>query len=71
MQRKTETLISALGDEPSKKLYNYVDSGHVNYPNGLNDDTHLNVEGAKAFAGLVALGIKETKTGLAKHLLKK
>lgn len=70
MQRKTEKLVSALGDEPSKKIYNHVDSGHVNYPKGLKDNTHLNVDGAKAFAGLVAQGIKETKTTLAKHLVK-
>jgi len=71
MQRKTEKFVTDLGEEPSKKIFNHVDSGHVNYPNGLKDDTHLNVEGAKAFAGLVALGIKETKTGLVNHLLKK
>jgi lysophospholipase L1-like esterase len=70
MQRKTQQFVAMLGDEPSKKIYNHVDSGHVNYLNGLKDDTHLNVEGAKAFANLVALGIKETKTGLTKHLLK-
>jgi lysophospholipase L1-like esterase len=71
MQRKTEKLISGLGDEPSKKMYNHVDSGHVNYPKGLKDDTHLSPDGAKAFAALVAKGIKETKTRLSKHLLKK
>ncbi|WP_225872565.1 rhamnogalacturonan acetylesterase [Pedobacter polaris] len=70
MQRKTEKFVSSLGDEPSKKIYNHVDSGHVNYPKGLTDNTHLNVEGAKAFASLVAEGIKETKTRLAKHLIK-
>ncbi|TCC91849.1 rhamnogalacturonan acetylesterase [Pedobacter frigiditerrae] len=71
MQRKTEKLVKSLGDESSKKLFLHLDSGHVNYPKGLKDNTHLNVEGAKAFAGLVAAGVKETKTSLAKHLLKK
>jgi len=70
MQRKTEKLVKALGDEPSKKLFLHLDSGHVNYPKGLKDNTHLSVEGAKAFAGLAAEGIKETKTKLAKYLKK-
>ncbi|WP_235969767.1 rhamnogalacturonan acetylesterase [Pedobacter planticolens] len=71
MQRKTEKLLTGLGDEPSKKLFNYVDSGHVNYPTGKKDDTHLSPDGAKVVAGLVAEGIKEIKTDLAKHLIKK
>lgn len=68
MQRKTEKLIIGLGDEPSKKLFLYVDSGHVNYPTGKKDDTHLNPGGAKKVASLVAEGIKETKSPLAKYL---
>ncbi|WP_316783595.1 rhamnogalacturonan acetylesterase [Pedobacter frigiditerrae] len=70
MQSKTEKLVKALGDEPSKKLFLHLDSGHVNYPKGVKDNTHLNVEGAKAFADLVAEGVKETKTKLAKYLKK-
>lgn len=70
MQRKTEKVLSSLGDEPSKKLFNYVDSGHVNYPTGKKDDTHLSPYGAKVVAGLVAEGIKETKINLGNHLLK-
>jgi lysophospholipase L1-like esterase len=70
MQKKTEKLIMMLGEEPSKKIYNYVDSGHVNYPKGLKDDTHLSPEGAKAFAALVAKGIKESKINVAKCLVK-
>lgn len=71
MHRKTEKLIVGLGEKSSIKLFNHVDSGHVNYPNGKIDNTHLSQEGAIAVAGLVAQGIKETKTGLAKHLQKK
>ncbi|RZK37442.1 MAG: rhamnogalacturonan acetylesterase [Pedobacter sp.] len=70
MQRKTEKLVKSLGDEPSKKLFLQLDSGHVNYPKGVKDNTHLNVEGAKAFAGLAAEGVKESKTKLAKYLKK-
>jgi len=68
MQRKTESLLVRLGDIPSIKLFNYVDSGNVNYPTGKKDDTHLSPDGAKLVAGLVVEGIKELKLGLAKKL---
>ena len=65
---KTEGLLTKLGDLPSIKLFNYVDSGNVNYPVGKKDDTHLSPEGAKKIAGLVVQGIKEQKLALAKKL---
>lgn len=71
MHRKTEKLILGLGEEPSKKLFNYVDSGNVNYPYGKKDDTHLNPYGAKQVAALVVQGVAETKIRLAKYLIKK
>ncbi len=71
MHRKTEKLLVDLGDKPSIKLFNHVDFGHINYPTGKKDDTHLSPEGAKIVAGLVAEGIRESKTDLAKHLLRK
>jgi len=70
MHRKTEKLIVSLGQKTSIKLFNHVDSGHVNYPTGKIDNTHLSPEGAKVIAGLVVEGIRETKTKLAKYLLK-
>ncbi len=71
MHRKTERLIVDLGELQSVKLFNHVDSGHVNYPTGKKDNTHLSPYGAKVIAGLVAEGIGSTPTGLAKYLLKK
>lgn len=68
MLAKTESLLTRLGDQPSIKLFNYVDSGNVNYPNGKKDDTHLSPEGAKQVAGLVVKGIKELKLSLVKSL---
>jgi len=65
---KTENLLTKLGDLPSIKLFNYVDSGNVNYPTGKKDDTHLSPEGAKQIAALVVDGIKERKLGIAKKL---
>lgn len=71
MLKKTEKMVGRLGDEPSKKLYLHVDSGHVNYPKGKKDDTHLSPDGAKAYASLAAEGLRENKLPLAKFLLKK
>jgi lysophospholipase L1-like esterase len=68
MLAKTESLLTRLGDKPSIKLFNYVDSGNVNYPKGKKDDTHLSPEGAKQVAGLVVEGIRELKLNLAKSL---
>lgn len=68
MLAKTESLLTKMGDVPSIKLFNYVDSGHVNYPNGNKDDTHLSPDGAKQIAGLVVKGIKEEKLAIAKKL---
>ncbi|QIL39363.1 rhamnogalacturonan acetylesterase [Pedobacter sp. HDW13] len=65
---KTESLLNRLGEEPSIKLFNHVDSGNVNYPNGKKDNTHLSPEGAKQVAALVVKGIKELKLDLAKKL---
>ncbi|RNL49750.1 rhamnogalacturonan acetylesterase [Pedobacter jejuensis] len=68
MLAKTENLLSKLGDLPSIRLFNYVDSGHVNYPIGKKDDTHLSPEGAKQIASLVVQGIKEEKLKLSQRL---
>jgi lysophospholipase L1-like esterase len=68
MQRKTEKLLTQYGEEKSIALFNYVDSGHVNYPNGKRDNTHLSPIGAKAVADCAAEGIKELKLPLAKYL---
>ncbi|MFP5040183.1 rhamnogalacturonan acetylesterase [Parasediminibacterium sp. JCM 36343] len=70
MLEKSKKYVSGLGDETSKQLYNYVDSGNVNYPNGKKDDTHFSPAGAKKMAGLAVEGIKELKLGLAERLLK-
>ena len=70
MHRKTEKLILGLGDQASIKLFLHVDSGHVNYPTGKKDDTHLSPEGARVIASLVAEGVKEAKSPLAKNMLK-
>jgi lysophospholipase L1-like esterase len=68
MQRKTEKLLTQYGEEKSMALFNYVDSGHVNYPQGKKDNTHLSPVGAKAVADCAAEGLKALKLPLAKYL---
>ncbi|MES2776990.1 MAG: rhamnogalacturonan acetylesterase [Bacteroidota bacterium] len=69
MLAKTRKIIIAAGDASSKQWYNYVDSGHVNYPKGKKDDTHFSQAGAVKMAGLAVEGIKELKLGLAQRLI--
>ncbi len=68
MHRKTEKLITGLGEEGSVKLFNHVPVGHVNYPRGKEDNTHLSPEGASRIARLVVEGIKETALPLVSEL---
>ncbi|WP_443944935.1 rhamnogalacturonan acetylesterase [Pedobacter sp. AW1-32] len=68
MLAKTESLLIRLGDEKSIALFNHVEPGNENYPEGKKDDTHLSPLGAKQVASLVASGIKELKLNLAKKL---
>lgn len=53
-------LIESIGQEKSKTYFMNLEPGdYKNYPDGLEDNTHLQYEGAVAFAGLVAKGLKE------------
>jgi lysophospholipase L1-like esterase len=67
MQVLTLNLIEPMGDEPSKKIYLWTPPDQK-FPEGRKDDTHLSVEGAKAFAGLVANEVAKMKVSLAKHV---
>lgn len=71
MHQKTEKLIVEMGEFSSVALFNHVDSGHVNYPAGKIDNTHLSPKGAKVIASLVAQGVKELNVSLAKYLISK
>ena len=67
MQVLTFNLIQPMGNEPSKKIYLWTPPDQK-FPEGRKDDTHLSVEGAKAFAGLVANELAKMKVSLAKHV---
>lgn len=69
MHKKSEQLITKMGEERSKALFNYVDSGNINYPKGNKDDTHFNFVGAKKMAALAIAGVQELKLDLAKHII--
>jgi pectinesterase len=69
MHRKSEALLNSIGDEGSRKIFNWVEPGvNENYPKGIKDNTHLNPVGAHKIAELVVDGIKENIPELAKYL---
>jgi lysophospholipase L1-like esterase len=48
------------GEKESRKWYMFFEAGiYKNYPEGKQDNTHLRVDGATMYAGLVAKGLKE------------
>ena len=53
MERATEALLTSLGEEGSKALFNWQEKGHPNYPDGVQDNTHLSDTGAVRMAQLV------------------
>jgi lysophospholipase L1-like esterase len=69
LQLKTNNLISELGPEKSKSLYVYALPGaYPNRPGGVQDDTHLNSEGAAAVARMAVEEMRALKLTLADYL---
>lgn len=56
------------GEQGSKSLFLHLEPGHPNYPNGVQDDTHLNAYGAASIAQIVATALKEQNMELSKYL---
>jgi lysophospholipase L1-like esterase len=70
LQLRTMKLVSELGPEKSKSLYLHTLPGaYPNRPEGVQDDTHLNPEGASAIARMAVEEMKVLKLPLA-NLLK-
>jgi lysophospholipase L1-like esterase len=66
MERSSREALVALGEEPSKQLYLWLEPGqHPNYPAGLQDNTHFTPEGARTMAALAALDISLSGLELA------
>jgi lysophospholipase L1-like esterase len=71
MQRRTETVIKQYGPEDSRKLFLQLKAGeNVNYPKGIEDNTHFSPLGAELMAAQAVQGIKQAKLGLAKYVKK-
>lgn len=71
MTTLTNELLRNLGEEESVKLFLHADSGHVNYPNGVVDNTHLNDYGAIVIADIVIQEIKNKSLPLSQYINKK
>ena len=69
LQLLTEDLIAAAGPERSKALFVWVAPGASPfYPDGRQDDTHLNAEGARRVARLAARGLREAGVPLGRYV---
>ncbi|MGN1369028.1 MAG: pectinesterase family protein [Aristaeellaceae bacterium] len=61
MEEATWQLLSGLGEEASKQLFNWVEPGHPNDPEGKQDDTHLNQTGAAQMAEIALRLLQESE----------
>lgn len=69
MNRLTHELVQGMGPEESKKLYMWIPANLVPAcPKGKEDNTHLNIYGARVVAGLAADAVAEALPVLGKHV---
>lgn len=60
LHTSTQDLLESKGIELSKSIYVHLEAGvHENYPQGIQDETHLSPAGASEVASIVALKMKE------------
>jgi lysophospholipase L1-like esterase len=65
LDRKSQELLSRMGPENSKFLFNHLAPGeHPNYPDGKEDNTHFSEFGARKMAELVLKEIRNQHLGL-------
>ncbi|WP_423127716.1 rhamnogalacturonan acetylesterase [Gaoshiqia sp. Z1-71] len=68
LQLLTEQKVTELGPEESKTLYLWLEAGeNTNYPNGAQDNTHFNRNGATEVARMAAEELK--KLGILENYL--
>lgn len=68
MEQVTEAWLKELGDEPSRPYFMWVKKGTSPlYPDGREDNTHLNVQGAHVISRMVAKLVEEHLPALAEH----
>lgn len=68
-EKITQKWVSEMGDESSRAYFMWVKPGVCPlYPNGHQDNTHLNVRGARTLARMFAAELSDVVPELAKHL---
>lgn len=71
METKSGAVLTRYGKDGSTKLFLQLKPGeHVNYPKGVEDNTHFSPLGAEEMAKLAVEGIRENKIKLSKYLKK-
>jgi lysophospholipase L1-like esterase len=66
LDASSTALLDSLGDAASKSLFLILEPGaSPNYPEGVNDNTHLSPAGAQAIAQLAVDELRARKVGLA------
>jgi pectinesterase len=71
MNKITHDLVEGMGPEESKKLFMWIEPNKVPaFPKGREDNTHLNVYGARRIAGLTVDAIAEAVPELAQYVRK-
>ena len=69
MNKITHDLVQGLGPVESKKLYMFVEPGKIPaFPKGREDNTHLNIYGARTIAGLTVDAIAGQIPELGKYV---
>ena len=53
LEQATASLVEQAGPQGSREIYCHVPAGHPNYPDGLEDNSHLSLTGAVRIARLV------------------
>jgi lysophospholipase L1-like esterase len=70
LTKSSKVLIEKYGDEPSKKLFCWVEAGkYPAYPDGNKDNTHFSAFGASMFAELAAKEIKNFNIDLKNYVV--
>lgn len=69
LTERSRVLFEALGEEKTKELFLWLEPGvSVNYPEGVQDDTHFAEKGAIEIAKLIVQGIRELDLPLARYI---
>ena len=57
LEKATMALLARLGPEGTRRVYCHVPAGHAHYPDGLEDNSHLQEDGATMMARLFVEGL--------------